>query len=425
MYAAFLLIHSTLRWVVLALALVALVRAIRGIAGRREWLSADQSIGAWFTGSLDLQLLLGLVLYFFLSPFTREAFGDFGAAMRNAPLRFIAVEHITGMIIAVALAHIGRVRTKKAADAASRHRSALIFYGLALVIMLLSIPWPGMPGGRPLFRGFGDTAAYVGSGFSRTSGTRDMLGARVEIVRKGKPSLWRRSRADGSYASANDPRTARPDPKDKIRYQVAMTQARTLGAEKRFDEAIRVLAPVVADEPQITEARRLTGLYALEIGQLHQARQMIDGLLKEEPGNAAYRLDHAVLPDRRGELAAVLAMHFEQAGDAERAVRYAMEAMRESPVKEFFVSTARRNGHVVLKFQDTGRPLPVEVKEAILRDRPGQELKGEGAMRLLLAISLVRKYAAKFEIGHEAGINIFSVEIPCQSVALRKKAVRR
>jgi tetratricopeptide (TPR) repeat protein len=31
-------------------------------------------------------------------------------------------------------------------------------------------------------------------------------------------------------------------------------------------------------------------------------------------------------PDRRGELAAVLAMHFEHAGDSERAVRYAMEA---------------------------------------------------------------------------------------------------
>jgi hypothetical protein len=25
-------------------------------------------------------------------------------------------------------------------------------------------------------------------------------------VRKGKPARWRRSRADGSYASANDPR---------------------------------------------------------------------------------------------------------------------------------------------------------------------------------------------------------------------------
>jgi enediyne biosynthesis protein E4 len=35
---------------------------------------------------------------------------------------------------------------------------------------------------------------------------RDALGARVEIVRTTGPALWRRARADGSYASANDPR---------------------------------------------------------------------------------------------------------------------------------------------------------------------------------------------------------------------------
>ena len=106
-------------------------------------------------------------------------------------------------------------------------------------------------------------------------------------------------------------------------------------------------------------------------------------------------------------------------------VRYAMEGMRDSAVKEFFVSTARRNGHVVLKFQDTGRPMPAEVKEAILKGRSGQELKDEGASRLLQAISLVRKYDVRFEIDHEAGINIFSVEVPCQSAGVRKKAARR
>ena len=37
-------------------------------------------------------------------------------------------------------------------------------------------------------------------------GGRDMLGARVSVVRKDGPTLWRRARADGSYASANDPR---------------------------------------------------------------------------------------------------------------------------------------------------------------------------------------------------------------------------
>lgn len=35
---------------------------------------------------------------------------------------------------------------------------------------------------------------------------RDMLGARVSVMRPGQPTLWRRARADGSYGSANDPR---------------------------------------------------------------------------------------------------------------------------------------------------------------------------------------------------------------------------
>lgn len=35
---------------------------------------------------------------------------------------------------------------------------------------------------------------------------RDMLGARVEVIRADGSTLWRRVRTDGSYASANDPR---------------------------------------------------------------------------------------------------------------------------------------------------------------------------------------------------------------------------
>ncbi len=37
-------------------------------------------------------------------------------------------------------------------------------------------------------------------------GERDLLGARVEVLRKGAPPLWRRAATDGSYASASDPR---------------------------------------------------------------------------------------------------------------------------------------------------------------------------------------------------------------------------
>lgn len=43
-------------------------------------------------------------------------------------------------------------------------------------------------------------------GLRLVTGKRDALGARVTLERPGAPALWRRARADGSYASANDPR---------------------------------------------------------------------------------------------------------------------------------------------------------------------------------------------------------------------------
>lgn len=39
-----------------------------------------------------------------------------------------------------------------------------------------------------------------------TKTERDFPGARVEVTRKGAPSLWRRAATDGSYEAANDPR---------------------------------------------------------------------------------------------------------------------------------------------------------------------------------------------------------------------------
>ena len=141
MYELVLIIHSWLRWAVIGAGLWA------AFGGGSRYSAA----GKWFTRLLDVQILLGLLLYFVLSPFTRAALGDFGAAMSNSQLRFFAVEHVFGILIGTALAHIGSGRIRKAAPERGP-RLALIFYGLALVAILASIPWPGMPAGRPLFR---------------------------------------------------------------------------------------------------------------------------------------------------------------------------------------------------------------------------------------------------------------------------------
>ena len=151
MYSAALLIHSWLRWIVLIAGVIALFRGLAGWSGRRTWTRVDDRAGFWFTMFLNLQMLLGLLLYFFLSPFTTAALGDFGAAMKNPGLRFWAVEHLFGMVIAIALAHIGQARIRRAAPN-RKHRTAAIFFGLALLVLLASIPWPGTANGRELFR---------------------------------------------------------------------------------------------------------------------------------------------------------------------------------------------------------------------------------------------------------------------------------
>ena len=152
MYASALWLHSLLRWAVLVAGLVAWFRAVGGQTARRPWSPQDDLWGLMFSIAFDLQVLVGLALYFFISPFSRMAFQNFGAAMADPSLRFWAVEHIAGMIIGAGLLHVGRVKIRKATDAARRHRLALIFFGLALVVTIASIPWPGMRVARPLFR---------------------------------------------------------------------------------------------------------------------------------------------------------------------------------------------------------------------------------------------------------------------------------
>jgi hypothetical protein len=152
MYSSALWLHSWLRWAVLLTGLVVWLRAIGGKTARRPWTPQDELWGLLLTISVDLQLVVGLVLYFFLSPITRLGLRNFAAAMQINVARFFTIEHVIGMVVGIALVHIARVKIRKAPDAARKHRLALVLYGIALVVMILLIPWPGLPAARPLFR---------------------------------------------------------------------------------------------------------------------------------------------------------------------------------------------------------------------------------------------------------------------------------
>src|SRR5690606_36984443 len=109
MYTFTLHLHSYLRWAVLLVGVVALVMAVMGASSRSGWTPQQRRIGLAFTSLMDVQLLLGVVLYLFLSPITRTAFQDMGAAMGNSDVRFFVAEHLIGMVAAVVLAHVGAV----------------------------------------------------------------------------------------------------------------------------------------------------------------------------------------------------------------------------------------------------------------------------------------------------------------------------
>jgi len=59
---------------------------------------------------------------------------------------------------------------------------------------------------RLLINTVGQDRHWLGLRLVGAKAKRDMLGARVALVRPGKPTLWRRARSDGSFAAANDPR---------------------------------------------------------------------------------------------------------------------------------------------------------------------------------------------------------------------------
>lgn len=149
-YGLVLGVHNIVRWLVLIAAVFAIVRGFRGWSGRHEWAAMDHRAGLWFTISFDVQFLLGLTLYFFLSPYTTAAFADFGAAMGMSVSRYWLVEHTMMMVIGLILAHVGRARSKKAATPVSRHRNAALFYLLSLLVVLAAVPWPFSRISRPL-----------------------------------------------------------------------------------------------------------------------------------------------------------------------------------------------------------------------------------------------------------------------------------
>ncbi len=146
LYPTILTVHSDLRWLVVIAAVAAVICAFLGLIRGSAFKPGGRRIGAIYTGLLDLQLLLGFYLYA-TSPIVHVALQNMSVAMKQHDLRFFAVEHLTTMLIAVILAHVGSIRAKRAPSDKTAYSRALFWFSASTIILFLGIPW-----WRPLFR---------------------------------------------------------------------------------------------------------------------------------------------------------------------------------------------------------------------------------------------------------------------------------
>lgn len=123
--------HSIWRWVILPVALGALMLSLASAAGKRDWDVVSGRFSFFFTLTMDIQLLVGLVLWV-----TQQRW------LGNGALTWL---HPVAMFGAVGLAHVGRARADRATNSQAKGRQALIFFVASLLVVILAIPigsWP-------------------------------------------------------------------------------------------------------------------------------------------------------------------------------------------------------------------------------------------------------------------------------------------
>lgn len=127
--------HSGLRWVVLILIILAIFKAMTG--KNTDYTAGEKKLALFTLISFHIQVLLGFYLYFTSVKVSFEE-GFMGSTL----LRFFAVEHIFGMVIAAVLVTMGYSKSKKAIEAVDKRKKIKVFYTIALIIVLATIPWP-------------------------------------------------------------------------------------------------------------------------------------------------------------------------------------------------------------------------------------------------------------------------------------------
>jgi hypothetical protein len=136
MYTGLLHTHSALRYIILIVLVLAVFKAISGWQQKSNHGKFEDKLSLFSMIFIHLQLLVGFVLYF-VSP--KVMLSDMALAMKTPLVRYYTVEHVLMMLIVAALITIGRIASKKKTTDLQKHKVISIYYGLSLVLILLTV----------------------------------------------------------------------------------------------------------------------------------------------------------------------------------------------------------------------------------------------------------------------------------------------
>ena len=154
MFASLLILHSIIRWLVLAALIAGISRSYYGLKSGTLYGANDHLISRCSTSIAVSQLLIGFSLYG-LSPIVSYFWQNFSQGVHLREIRFFGMEHSLMMFIAVLLICIANFKVKAKNTDRAKFKTILVWYSIALFIIFTSIPWFFSPlVNRPAIRWF-------------------------------------------------------------------------------------------------------------------------------------------------------------------------------------------------------------------------------------------------------------------------------
>lgn len=135
-----LIIHSSLRWVVLATLFIHLFLIYNGYFRNKPFTKFNKIFSHITVGFVHLQFVLGLYVYY-TSEKTTLFLADIKGSMSISELRYFAVEHSLIMLVAIIIITVGSFKSKRIEDERKKYKTQIIYFTIGLVLILAGIPW--------------------------------------------------------------------------------------------------------------------------------------------------------------------------------------------------------------------------------------------------------------------------------------------